>query len=205
MGGGLYVSGLSVCRSCRGSRGSGGGQGAGSAPELRGLVNNSASPGALPCPNYDLAGHMDRWMPRLRGDDAHRTAETARVILEGGGHRRAKARLRPCPGCSVRRDRIDLGPTLPNVARPHQSSVVSVHCPPEPPRSDLGGRVLHHGTPFLHHLTAESSLFEPGRPVVSFAGSLRRGSVLRSCLSCSRGRGRTDVGILPVAWTRGGG
>ena len=46
------------------------------------------------------------------------------------------------------------------------------------PHSLILGTFGHHGYSFLHQLTVESSLVEPGCPVISIMWSLKLGSVL---------------------------
>ena len=50
--------------------------------------------------------------------------------------------------------------------------------------------------PLLHHITMESSLFEPGCAVIASVWSLKCSSVLWSCLSYSRGRGHINLRLL---------
>ena len=60
-----------------------------------------------------------------------------------------------------------------------------------------------YGYPFLHQLTMESSLFEPG-PVISIVWSLKCGSVSRYYGLVSA-TGTVSIWDFCVAWTKGGG
>ena len=78
--------------------------------------------------------------------------------------------------------------------------VVSV-CHLNPHSSDFGD-VCALYAPFLHRLTMQSSLFEPGRPVLVVVCVARK---LRPCPSYSRRRDRINLGLWRSLYKGGGG
>ena len=112
-------------------------------------------------------------------------------------------KLWPCPSYSSRRDRINLGPNWiwyqskcshirhgfgAEFASYMDTLFVFAHLNPH--SSDFGDMCALY-SPFLHQLTVQSSLFEPGR--------------LRPCPSYSRRRDRANLGLLRSFYRGGGG